>query len=64
MAWLLTALLKQDETVASLANERGADSSGGMSHAQENWDNEGGASRASIRVLDQTVQSQHTHNPS
>jgi hypothetical protein len=64
MAWLLTALLKENETFARLANERGADSSGGMSRAQENWDNEGGASRASIRVLDQTVQSQHTHNPS
>jgi hypothetical protein len=45
MAWMLTALLKEDETVTRLPPEQGADASGATSGAQENWDNEGGPVR-------------------
>ena len=42
MAWMLTALLKEDESATRIAQDRSRECSGGSSLAQENWDNEGG----------------------
>lgn len=45
MAWMLTALLKEDESVTRMANERRGERPGESIRAQENWDNEGGPAR-------------------
>lgn len=45
MAWMLTALLKEDESVRRMANERHSERRGESVCAQENWDNEGGPVR-------------------
>lgn len=45
MAWMLAAVLRQDETVLRGTNEPSGGSSGGTRRAQENWDNEGGPVR-------------------
>lgn len=42
MAWRLTALLKEDEAVARLANDPGGQAPRSTTQAQENWENEGG----------------------
>lgn len=45
MAWMLTALLKEDETTARFPDPRAPDTESGTRGAQENWDNEGGPVR-------------------
>jgi hypothetical protein len=45
MAWMLTALLKEDETVARFAADGGNQVTDSTRRAQENWDNEGGPVR-------------------
>lgn len=45
MAWMLTALLKEDESVRRIASEQGSERTGESIRAQENWDNEGGPVR-------------------
>lgn len=45
MAWMLTALLKEDETLARFANDGVGQASRSTAQAQENWDNEGGPVR-------------------
>lgn len=42
MAWMLTALLKEDETAGRIEHDRKGDLATGTRRAQENWDNEGG----------------------
>jgi hypothetical protein len=42
MAWMLTALLKEDETVARFSANTGDQITDSTRQAQENWDNEGG----------------------
>lgn len=48
MAWMLTALMKEDESTKRMADHRNADGSGGTGLAQENWDNEGGPIRSDL----------------
>lgn len=45
MAWMLTALLKDDESSARIMSERGAERADEAIRAQESWDNEGGPVR-------------------
>ena len=45
MAWMLTALLKDDESTRLIARERSSERIGESIRAQENWDNEGGPVR-------------------
>jgi hypothetical protein len=45
MAWMLTALLKDDESTSRIAQERSGRRNGESIRAQENWDNEGGPVR-------------------
>ena len=45
MAWMLTALLKDDESATRMAGPRSRNAPGGTGVAQENWDNEGGPVR-------------------
>lgn len=45
MAWMLTALLKEDETTARFNSEADGHASGSTSLAHESWDNEGGSVR-------------------
>jgi hypothetical protein len=45
MAWMLTALLKDDESSARIMSERGGERAGEAIRAQESWDNEGGPVR-------------------
>lgn len=50
MAWMLTALLKEDETAGRFASERSSERTGEARRAQENWDNEGGSVPAETPV--------------
>jgi hypothetical protein len=45
MAWMLTALLKDDESAGRIASEPGSERTAESIRAQENWDNEGGPVR-------------------
>ena len=45
MAWVLTALVKEDDSTRRTVRDRNADGPGGTGFAQENWDNEGGPVR-------------------
>lgn len=45
MAWMLTALMKDDESVKRIAHDTGGDAACETRGAQENWDNEGGPVR-------------------
>lgn len=45
MAWMLTALVKEDDSTKRIAHDRNTDGLGGLGFAQENWDNEGGPVR-------------------
>lgn len=42
MAWMLTALLHDDESAQRMADDRRSEGPGGTDLAQDNWDNEGG----------------------
>ena len=42
MAWMLTALLKDDESTRNMASDRRGERAGESIRAQENWDDEGG----------------------
>lgn len=45
MAWMLTALLKDDESTRHIASDRNSEHIGESLRGQENWDNEGGPAR-------------------
>lgn len=45
MAWMLTALMRDDESVKGIAHDTGGDAAHETRGAQENWDNEGGPAR-------------------
>lgn len=45
MAWMLTALLKEDASMRRIANDPGSERIGESIRSQENWDNEGGPVR-------------------
>ena len=45
MAWMLTALLRDDESSQRMAPDQPSENPGGTKLAQESWDNEGGPVR-------------------
>lgn len=45
MAWVLNALLSEEQTAARVAEDHRVRAAGAMGRAQENWDNEGGPAR-------------------
>lgn len=49
MAWVLTALWKEDNSTKRITHDRNSKDSGGSGFAQQNWENEGGPVRVEPR---------------